>query len=515
MDAVTAEYWRTADGSRLIGGRFSVHGALQDINNADSRHSPVCSVTHWGTAFPSIEELNGVAVIVEVESVLEGTVEPSVDDFGLGLEVGPVVLLGIVSSPVLDWSADISKTPAIVVLVVLSLDSIPLVLEEKVRAEGGPLGLPESKAVKLRLSLIEMLDGWREESDVVASDGVTVKLAESMSLVPDPVVLEFLAVVDDIELEMLCAEVKLAACVSWGEAVVDRTAELLPLRVFVPVILTFRESLEKLDVAAVWSVFPVSCKDSLETIAEVSMVAEIEDAEGIEEIGIWVPATELLEPEEGVATMVVFWPLLDGSLIRDEEEVLFPGLVPTLVVLLIGRAPVCDVSPEPLWVKSLEVVLLSLTPVAFCIFEEWVSWLPSVDSGSVRLWLLLLAEPTLELLPAVLSGSDEPDIPEVGLVSPVPMALCPGGGTSFCAILLPSSRSEFSSSIEANGSLDADLAAIGSESVVADSKTLTPCCSLTVILVVVMCVLTIVVESVLATRRQIKSRELQSKVESR
>jgi hypothetical protein len=101
-----------------------------------------------------------------------------------------------------------------VVLVVLSLDSIPLVLEEKVRAEGGPLGLPESKAVKLRLSLIEMLDGWREESDVVASDGVTVKLAESMSLVPDPVVLEFLAVVDDIELEMLCAEVKLAACVS-------------------------------------------------------------------------------------------------------------------------------------------------------------------------------------------------------------------------------------------------------------------------------------------------------------
>jgi hypothetical protein len=41
-------------------------------------------------------------VIVEVESVLEGTVEPSVDDFGLGLEVGPVVLLGIVSSPVLD-----------------------------------------------------------------------------------------------------------------------------------------------------------------------------------------------------------------------------------------------------------------------------------------------------------------------------------------------------------------------------------------------------------------------------
>jgi hypothetical protein len=67
---------------------------------------------------------------------------------------------------------------------------------------------------------------------------------------------------------------------------VDRTAELLPLRVFVPVILTFRESLEKLDVAAVWSVFPVSCEDSLETIAEVSMVAEIEDAEGIEEIGI-------------------------------------------------------------------------------------------------------------------------------------------------------------------------------------------------------------------------------------
>jgi hypothetical protein len=46
-----------------------------------------------------------------------------------------------------------------VVLVVLSLGSILLVLEEKVRAEGGPLGLPEVKAVKLRLSLIEMLDG--------------------------------------------------------------------------------------------------------------------------------------------------------------------------------------------------------------------------------------------------------------------------------------------------------------------------------------------------------------------
>jgi hypothetical protein len=126
-----------------------------------------------------------------------------------------------------------------------------------------------------------------------------------------------------------------------------------------------------------------------------------------------------------------------------------------------------------------------------------------------------LAAPTLELLPAMLSGSDEPGIPEVGLVSPVPTALCPGGGTSFCANLLLSPRSEFSSSTEVIGSPDADLAAIGSESVVADSKALIPCCSLTVILVVVMCVLTIVVESALATRRQIKSRELQSNVESR
>jgi hypothetical protein len=100
-------------------------------------------------------------------------------------------------------------------------------------------------------------------------------------------------------------------------------------------------------------------------------------------------------------------------------------------------------------------------------------------------------------------------------MSPVPKALCPGGGTSICAILLLSPRSESSCSIEANGSRDVDLAAIGSESVVADSKALTPCCSLTVILVVVMCVLTIVVESALAMRRQIKSRELQSKVESR
>jgi hypothetical protein len=41
-------------------------------------------------------------VIVEVESVLVGTVEPSVDDFEFGLLVGPVVLLGIVTVPVPD-----------------------------------------------------------------------------------------------------------------------------------------------------------------------------------------------------------------------------------------------------------------------------------------------------------------------------------------------------------------------------------------------------------------------------
>jgi Na+-translocating ferredoxin:NAD+ oxidoreductase RNF subunit RnfB len=107
-----------------------------------------------------------------------------------------------------------------------------------------------------------------------------------VSLVPDPVVLELLVVVDDIELEMLCAEFKLTTCVSGGEAVVDRTAELLSLRVFVPVILTFREPLEKLDVVAVLSEFPVSREDSLEMITEVRMVAEVEEAEDIEEIGI-------------------------------------------------------------------------------------------------------------------------------------------------------------------------------------------------------------------------------------
>jgi hypothetical protein len=100
------------------------------------------------------------------------------------------------------------------------------------------------------------------------------------------VVLEFLVVIDDIELEMLCAEVKLAACVSEGDPVVRRTAELSPLRLFVPVVLTFREPVEKLGTVAVRSELPVSCEDSLETITEVSMVAEIEDAEGIEETGV-------------------------------------------------------------------------------------------------------------------------------------------------------------------------------------------------------------------------------------
>jgi hypothetical protein len=177
-----------------------------------------------------------------------------------------------------------SETPTIVVLVALSLDSILLVLEEKVTTVGEPLGFPEVKAVKLRLSLIEMLDDWREESDVVASDDVTLKLAESMSLVPDPVVLEFL-IVDDIERETLRAEVKLVACVSGGELVARRTVELLPPRVFVPVILVFRELLERLDTVAVWSTLPMSSEDLLK-ITAMDMVEEIEDAKGIEETWI-------------------------------------------------------------------------------------------------------------------------------------------------------------------------------------------------------------------------------------
>jgi hypothetical protein len=80
---------------------------------------------------------------------------------------------------------------------------------------------------------------------------------------------------------------------------------------------------------------------------------------------------------------------------------------------------------------------------------------------------------------------------------------------------LPRSKSGESSSAETNGSPNVDLAAIGSDSVVADSKTLTLCCSLIVILVVEMCVLMIVVESVLATRRHIKSKELHINAENR
>jgi hypothetical protein len=329
-----------------------------------------------------------------------------------------------------------------------------LVLEEKVTTVGGPLGLPEVKAVKLRmlpLSVIDVLDGWRSESDVAASDDFTLSLAESISLVPDPVVLELLVVVDDIGLEMLCAEVKLAACVSGME----------------------------------------------------------------KEPGIWVPATTPLEPEDGVATIVVLRPIPDGSLIEDEEVELFPGLVPAPAVSLVGKVPVRGVSSELPWVRGFEVALLLLTPVAICTLVEWMSWLSSGNSGSVRLWLLLLADPPLRLLPAILSGSIEPGIPEVGLLSPVPMVPWPDEGTSICAILLPRSKSGESSSAETNGSPNVDLAAIGSDSVVADSKTLTLCCSLIVILVVEMCVLMIVVESVLATRRHIKSKELHINAENR
>jgi hypothetical protein len=320
---------------------------------------------------------------MEAVSVLVGTVESSVDGFDLGLVVGPVVLLGIVSLPVVDskmielvWLvpvAEVCGSTSEVPLLRLEKSTILLVLEERVTTLGAPLVLPEVNAVKLRLlplSLIELLDGWREESDVVASDG----FAESTLLVPGPLVLGLLVLVDDIELELLSAEFKLAAGVSEREAVLRRTAELLPRRVSLPVILTFREMLEEVEVVAVWSEFPVSCKDPLE-ITEVGMVAEIEDAGGVEESGIGVLARAPLEPEEGVATAVVFRPVPGGCLSRDEEVELFPGLVPTPAVSLLGKAPGRDVSPEPLWVESLEVASLSLTLVVFCTFVEWVPWL--------------------------------------------------------------------------------------------------------------------------------------------
>jgi hypothetical protein len=115
----------------------------------------------------------------------------------------------------------------------------------------------------------------------------------------------------------------------------------------------------------------------------------------------------------------------------------------------------------------------------------------------------------------MLSRSVEPGIPEVDLLSPVPVAVRPDGGTSICAVLLLRSRPGESSSVEANGFPNSDLAAIGSDPVVADFTTLSACCSLTVIFAVEMCVLMNVVESVLVTRRQIKSRKLQSNAENR
>jgi hypothetical protein len=315
---------------------------------------------------------------MEAVSVLVGSVESSVDDFDLGLVVGPVVLLGIVSLLVVDselielvWLvpvAEVCGSTSEVPLLRLENSTILLVLEERVTTLGAPLVLPEVNAVKLRLlplSLIELLDGWRKESDVVASDG----FAESTLLVPGPLVLGLLVLVDDIELELLSAEFKLAACVSEREAVVRRTAELLPRRVSVPVILTFREMLVEADIVAVWPEILVSCEDPLE-ITEVFMVAEIEDAGDVEDIGIGVLARAPLEPEEGVATAVVFRPAPDGCLIRDEEVEFFPGLVPTPAVSLLGKAPVRDVSPEPPWVRDLDVAPLSCTRVEFCTSAE-------------------------------------------------------------------------------------------------------------------------------------------------
>lgn len=78
-----------------------MHGALQDVFIADSRHSPAMNVTVWGTLVEGAE-LIGIELVSEPALVSIGVVTPFEDAVVVGLgpedSVVPVLLpLGVVT----------------------------------------------------------------------------------------------------------------------------------------------------------------------------------------------------------------------------------------------------------------------------------------------------------------------------------------------------------------------------------------------------------------------------------
>jgi len=113
----------------------------------------------------------------------------------------------------------------------------------------------------LLLSVVETLENLTEELDVMSSDDFELELAESSLLVPDQDVLEFVTVEDVIEINVLCAVVKLLLCVlaaGLGEGVVRRATESFPLELPALVVLTMDPVvLDTCDMVAARSELPV------------------------------------------------------------------------------------------------------------------------------------------------------------------------------------------------------------------------------------------------------------------
>lgn len=155
------------------------------------------------------------------------------------------------------------------VLEVALKDLIPLELEGEA-IEPGALelvpGLVDEVSFLLLLSVVETLENLSEELDVMMSDEVELELADPILLVPDQDVLEPVTVADDIEIDVLCAVVKLLLRVSDAEleeGVVGRTTESFPLKPPVLVMLTMDPILpDEVDMAVARPELSVWVEDS-------------------------------------------------------------------------------------------------------------------------------------------------------------------------------------------------------------------------------------------------------------